>query len=67
MAAGHLTLAFDSTFLVALLLLITGAGFVRGNVAPQIGELYSPEDRRRASPFRSMAASSTSEPLSRHW
>lgn len=52
MAAGHLSLAFDSTFLVALLLLITGAGFVRGNVAPQIGELYSTEDRRRGVAFQ---------------
>ena len=52
MAAGHLCLAFDRTFLLALLLLIIGAGFVRGNVAPQIGELYSPEDRRRGVAFQ---------------
>ena len=52
MAAGHLALAFDRTFLLALLLLIIGAGFVRGNVAPQIGELYSAEDRRRGVAFQ---------------
>jgi len=52
MAAGHLALAFDQSFLLALLLLIIGAGFVRGNVAPQIGELYSPEDRRRGVAFQ---------------
>ena len=52
MAAGHLSLAFDKTFLLALLLLIIGAGFVRGNVAPQIGELYSKEDRRRGVAFQ---------------
>ncbi len=52
MAGGHLALAFDQTFLLALLLLIIGAGFVRGNVAPQIGELYSPEDRRRGIAFQ---------------
>lgn len=47
MTAGHFALAFDASFLLALLLLILGAGFVRGNVTPQIGELYAPEDRRR--------------------
>ncbi|OXE35577.1 MAG: MFS transporter [Phenylobacterium zucineum] len=52
MAAGHLAMAFDQTFLLALLLLIVGAGFVRGNVAPQIGELYSVEDRRREVAFQ---------------
>ena len=39
MTAGHFAMAFDQSFLLALLLLIVGAGFVRGNVAPQIGEL----------------------------
>ncbi len=52
MTAGHFALAFDQSFLVALLLLILGAGFVRGNVTPQIGELYDPGDRRRATAFQ---------------
>lgn len=52
MTAGHFALAFDQSFLLALLLLIVGAGFVRGNVAPQIGELYAPEDRRRGVAFQ---------------
>lgn len=52
MTAGHFAMAFDQTFLLALLLLILGAGFVRGNVAPQIGELYATEDRRRGVAFQ---------------
>ena len=52
MTAGHFAMAFDQSFLLALLLLIVGAGFVRGNVAPQIGELYSAEDRRRGVAFQ---------------
>ena len=47
MTAGHFALAFDQSFLIALLLLILGVGLVRGNVTPQIGELYDPADRRR--------------------
>lgn len=52
MTGGHFALAFDESFLLALLLLIFGAGFVRGNVAPQIGELYAPDDRRRGVAFQ---------------
>ena len=52
MTAGHFAMAFDQSFLAALLLLILGAGFLRGNVTPQFGELYAPEDRRRAVAFQ---------------
>jgi POT family proton-dependent oligopeptide transporter len=52
MTAGHFAMAFDQSFLIALALLILGAGFLRGNVAPQIGELYGPNDRRRAVAFQ---------------
>ncbi len=52
MTLGHFALAFDESFLVALSLLIVGAGFVRGNVTPQIGELYDLGDRRRAVAFQ---------------
>ncbi len=45
--AGHICMAFDESFLAAMALLIFGAGFLRGNLAPQVGELYPPEDRRR--------------------
>lgn len=52
MTAGHACMAADQTFLLALLLLILGAGLLRGNLAAQIGTLYAPEDRRRASGFQ---------------
>jgi POT family proton-dependent oligopeptide transporter len=52
MTAGHFCMAFDQSFLLALLLLICGAGLFRGNLAPQIGEMYAPEDRRRTTAFQ---------------
>ena len=52
MTAGHFCMAFDQSFLLALLLLIVGAGFLRGNIIPQFGELYSQEDRRRGIAFQ---------------
>lgn len=48
MAFGHLCMAFDQTFLAALLLLILGAGFLRGNLVAQVGGLYGPNDSRAA-------------------
>ena len=52
MTAGHFCMAFEQSFLLALLLLILGAGTLRGNLAPQLGELYSKEDRRRGIAFQ---------------
>jgi POT family proton-dependent oligopeptide transporter len=52
MTAGHFCMAFDESFLAALLLLILGAGLLRGNLAPQLGDLYAPDDRRRATAFQ---------------
>jgi POT family proton-dependent oligopeptide transporter len=52
MAAGHLCLAFDESFLVALLLLILGAGMLRGNLAAQVKSLYDEGDRRAADAFQ---------------
>jgi len=52
MAAGQFSLAFDASFLLALLLLILGAGLLRGNLAPQLGELYAKTDRRRDTAFQ---------------
>lgn len=48
MTAGHFSLAFDRSFLVALLLLILGAGLLRGNLSAQIKSLYADGDRREA-------------------
>ncbi|HEX4859887.1 MAG TPA: oligopeptide:H+ symporter, partial [Rhizomicrobium sp.] len=52
MTAGHFCMAFEQSVLLALLLLILGAGTLRGNLAPQLGELYSKEDRRRTFAFQ---------------
>ena len=56
MTAGHFCLAFDRSFLLALLLLILGAGCLRGNLQPQVGELYAKDDRRRTTAFQIYAA-----------
>jgi len=42
MAAGHLAMSRDETFLIALVLLITGSGFLKGNISAQVGLLYPP-------------------------
>ncbi|HWA91282.1 MAG TPA: peptide MFS transporter [Rhizomicrobium sp.] len=52
MTAGHFCMAFEQSFLPALLLLILGAGTLRGNLAPQLGELYARDDRRRTFAFQ---------------
>ena len=52
MTAGHFSMAFDQSFLLAMLFLILGAGCLRGNLAPQMGELYAPGDRRRGVAFQ---------------
>lgn len=44
MSAGHLAMAFDASFLMALVLLIVGCGFLKGNISTQVGTLYAPED-----------------------
>lgn len=52
MTAGHFCLAFETSFLLALALLIVGAGFLRGNLTPQVAELYPAGDRRRPVAFQ---------------
>jgi len=42
MAGGHLAMSFDATFLIALVLLICGSGFLKGNISAQVGALYPP-------------------------
>jgi POT family proton-dependent oligopeptide transporter len=49
MSTGHFVMAFDRTFLVALLLLVVGSGFLKGNISAQVGALYPPEDEARRS------------------
>ncbi len=52
MAAGHFLMAFEGSFLFALLCLILGCGMFKGNIASQVGSLYKPEDLRRADAFQ---------------
>jgi POT family proton-dependent oligopeptide transporter len=40
MSAGHIAMAFDASFLIALGLLITGSGCLKGNISAQVGRLY---------------------------
>jgi proton-dependent oligopeptide transporter, POT family len=44
MSAGHIAMAFDASFLLALLLLIVGCGFLKGNISTQVGGLYAEND-----------------------
>jgi POT family proton-dependent oligopeptide transporter len=52
MALGHFLMAFEQTFLFALLCLVAGCGMLKGNLASQVGALYQPEDRRQADAFQ---------------
>ena len=52
MAAGHFLMAFDVTFLLALMCLLTGVGCFKGNLASQVGALYATGDNRRADAFQ---------------
>jgi proton-dependent oligopeptide transporter, POT family len=47
MFAGHLAMAFDQSFLLALLLLVLGSGLLKGNISAQVGALYPPADAAR--------------------
>lgn len=51
MAAGHTAMASTHFFLVALILIVVGAGGVIGNMAAQVGLLYKPDDDRRTRAF----------------
>lgn len=52
MALGHFLMAFQGSFLFALMALIVGVGLFKGNIASQVGELYSDTDIRRAMAFQ---------------
>jgi POT family proton-dependent oligopeptide transporter len=52
MALGHFLMAFEASFLVALACLLIGVGCFKGNIAAQVGDLYAPGDKRRASAFQ---------------
>ena len=46
MAVGEFKLMLPQTFLLGLLLLITGNGFFKPNISTQVGNLYKPGDSR---------------------
>ena len=52
MALGHFLMAFEASFLPALACLLLGVGCFKGNIAAQVGDLYAPGDKRRASAFQ---------------
>ncbi|MBV9046416.1 MAG: MFS transporter [Alphaproteobacteria bacterium] len=52
MAMGHFLMAFDATFLLALLCLLLGVGCFKGNIASQVGGLYKDGDPRRADAYQ---------------
>ena len=52
MTAGHLAMAFEQSFLLALLLLVLGAGLLRGNLSAQIKAMYADGDPRSADGFQ---------------
>lgn len=47
MSGGHIAMAFDQSFLLALLLLVIGCGFLKGNISTQVGALYPAADEAR--------------------
>src|SRR5690348_16452196 len=49
MSGSNLAMAFDQSFLLALLLLIIGSGLLKGNISAQVGGLYPAEDEERRS------------------
>ena len=51
MAVGHLLMTSEALFLLALLLLIIGAGCIKGNMYAQVGNLYADGDGRRTPAF----------------
>jgi proton-dependent oligopeptide transporter, POT family len=52
-ASGHFSMAFPSiaTFYLGLFLIVIGTGLLKGNVSVIVGQLYTPDDRRRDAGF----------------
>jgi POT family proton-dependent oligopeptide transporter len=47
MSGGHVAMAFDRSFLLALLLLVVGSGLLKGNISAQVGGLYPVHEEAR--------------------
>ena len=52
MVAGYAMMAFEQSFVLAILMILVGVGCFKGNIAAQIGDLYAPDDLRRSSGFQ---------------
>ncbi|MES1156786.1 MAG: MFS transporter [Alphaproteobacteria bacterium] len=52
MVIGHFLMAFEVSFVAAILCLFIGVGCFKGNIASQVGELYPAGDLRRASAYQ---------------
>jgi POT family proton-dependent oligopeptide transporter len=52
MALGHFLMAFEASFLFALLSLLLGVGLFKGNISAQVGDLYAADDPRRGHAFQ---------------
>lgn len=52
MSFGHFLMAFEWSFLPALILLLLGVGGFKGNITSQVGGLYAPGDPRRATAYQ---------------
>jgi POT family proton-dependent oligopeptide transporter len=52
MALGHFLMAFEPAFVLAVSLLVVGVGCFKGNIASQVGQLYDPDDPRRAQAYQ---------------
>jgi POT family proton-dependent oligopeptide transporter len=51
LVAGYLLLVFEQTFLIALVALIVGTGFLKTSLVGQIGRAYKVDDPRREQAF----------------
>jgi POT family proton-dependent oligopeptide transporter len=52
MAAGYFLLCIEHTFLIGIFALLFGVGCFKGNIAAQVGDLYTIDDARRADGFQ---------------
>lgn len=52
MSFGHFLMAFEWSFLPALMLLLVGVGGFKGNITSQVSGLYRPGDLRRATAYQ---------------
>lgn len=52
MVLGHFLMAFEASFLIALVCIAIGTGCFKGNIASQVGSLYLTDDPARSRAFQ---------------